>query len=83
MAILLWDYWLYSVNEIKINWLVDIFFTISVMVIVWWFSSYYDRSVILLSKLKDSEEKYRKLSENYNSVIKQLKRSCFSNWNRW
>ncbi|WLR60225.1 ATP-binding protein [Guptibacillus hwajinpoensis] len=77
IAILLWDYWLYSVNEIKINWLMDIFFTISVMVIVWWYSSYYDRSVILLSKLKDSEEKYRKLSENYNSVINSLNEVVF------
>ncbi|MBF0708946.1 PAS domain S-box protein [Alkalihalobacillus hwajinpoensis] len=77
IAILLWDYWLYSVNGIKINWLMDIFFTISVMVIVWWYSSYYDRSVILLSKLKDSEEKYRKLSENYNSVINSLNEVVF------
>ena len=71
-AILLWDYWLYSVNGIRINWLIDILFTLSILIIVWWYASYYDRSSQWLSKLKQSEERSRKLSDKYNSVINSL-----------
>ena len=55
----------------------DILFTITVLLIVWWYSSHYDRSKMLLSKLKESEEEHRKLSENYGAVINNLNEVVF------
>ncbi|MFS0865021.1 ATP-binding protein [Fredinandcohnia sp. 179-A 10B2 NHS] len=72
IVIVLWDIIFYGFNNYSYNLLLDLTFTITIGIIVWWLASYYDRSTSLLCDLTQSETRYKELIDTTSYVIDNL-----------
>lgn len=70
--IMFWNFLFYGVLGNKINWTVDLLFTLVTLISVWWLTLYIDESNQLVYKLKESEKKYKELSSETNRIMDNL-----------
>ncbi|MCY7855410.1 ATP-binding protein [Bacillus sonorensis] len=75
--IMFWNYLFYGVLGNKINWTVDLLFTLVTLVSVWWLTLYIDESNQLVYKLKESEKQYKELSAETNRIMDNLQEIVF------
>ncbi|MFN2746050.1 MULTISPECIES: ATP-binding protein [Bacillus] len=75
--IMFWNYLFYGVLGNKINWTVDVLFTLVTLISVWWLTLYIDESNQLVYKLKESEKKYKQLSAETNRIMDNLQEIVF------
>ncbi|MGN9865733.1 ATP-binding protein [Bacillus swezeyi] len=75
--IMFWNYLFYGVLGNKINWTVDLLFTLVTLISVWWLTLYIDESNQLVYKLKESEKKYKDLSVETNRIMDNLQEIVF------
>jgi two-component system, sporulation sensor kinase C len=76
-AVTIWNTIYYGIYDYEYNFLLDSSYTILIAVVLWWLSSYYDKSRTLLKYLSESEENYKKLSESSNYVFENLNQAVF------
>lgn len=75
--IMFWNFLFYGVLGNKINWTVDLLFTLVTLISVWWLTLYIDESNQLVYKLKESEKKYKELSSETNRIMDNLQEIVF------
>jgi two-component system, sporulation sensor kinase C len=76
-AIAIWNTIYYGIYNYEYIFLLDTSYTIVVAATLWWLSSYYDKSRILLKNLSESEEKFKRLSDSTNYVFNNLNQAVF------
>ncbi len=76
-AIATWNTIYYGIYNYEYIFLLDTSYTIVVAGTLWWLSSYYDKSRILLKNLTESEEKFKRLSDSTNYVFNNLNQAVF------
>jgi two-component system, sporulation sensor kinase C len=76
-SISIWNTIYYGIYDYEYNFLLDTSYTILIAVVLWWLSSYYDKSRILLKDLSKSKNNYRALSESTNYVFNNLNQAVF------
>lgn len=76
-AVTLWNTIYYGIYDYHYNFLLDTSYTIFIAIVLWWLSSFYDKSRNLLKNLYESEERYKKLSESTNYVFNNLNQAVF------
>ncbi|MDA1475709.1 ATP-binding protein [Bacillus changyiensis] len=75
--IMFWNYLFYGILGNKINWPVDVLFTMVTLISVWWLTLYIDESNQLVHKLKESEKKYKELSDETKRIMDNLQEIVF------
>ncbi|MCC2134240.1 PAS domain S-box protein [Bacillus licheniformis] len=75
--IMFWNFLFYGVLGNKINWTVDLLFTLVTLISVWWLTLYIVESNQLVYKLKESEKKYKELSSETNRIMDNLQEIVF------
>ncbi|MDA7026300.1 ATP-binding protein [Bacillus sp. CLL-7-23] len=75
--IMFWNYLFYGILGNKINWPVDVLFTMVTLISVWWLTLYIDESNQLVHKLKESEKKYKELSDQTKRIMDNLQEIVF------
>lgn len=76
-AVSIWNTIYYGIYDYEYNFLLDSSYTILIAVVLWWLSSYFDKSRTLLKNLSESEERYKNLSESTYYVFNNLKQAVF------
>ncbi|MGD6803168.1 PAS domain S-box protein [Rossellomorea vietnamensis] len=77
LFVVAWDYIFYIVLENDLNLVVDIVYTILILGAAVWLGGYYDRHKRNLEQLKESEEKYRTLSDEMSLVLEEIDEVVF------
>ncbi|MHC0035395.1 ATP-binding protein [Pseudoneobacillus sp. C159] len=77
LAVAIWDIIYYGIYHYRYNFLLDSIYTLAIVIIIWWLSSYYDKNRILITHLSESEERYKKLSETSYHVFTNLEQPVF------
>ncbi|WP_409253849.1 ATP-binding protein [Bacillus sp. SCS-153A] len=77
LFVLVWDYIFYSVLGNDINLAVDIIYTILILGAAVYLGGYYDQHQRDLKKLKESEEKYRTLSDEMSLILERIDEVVF------
>lgn len=71
-AVTLWNTIYYGLYDYHYNFLLDTSYTIFIAIVLWWLSSFYDKSRTLLKNLYESEERYKSASYSRSGPIKIL-----------
>jgi two-component system, sporulation sensor kinase C len=77
LTVTIWNTIYYGIYNYTYNFLLDTSYTLLIVIVLWWLSSYYDKSRKLLNHLSESEEKYKSLSETTNYVFLNLNQVVF------
>jgi two-component system, sporulation sensor kinase C len=76
-SIAIWDLIFYGIYQYEYNFLLDTIYTLFICVVLWWLSSYYDKSRLLLKNLLQSEARFKRLSESTFYVFSNLNQPVF------
>ncbi|MGM0844660.1 MAG: ATP-binding protein [Bacillota bacterium] len=77
LFVIAWDYIFYVVLENELNLVIDIVYTVLILGAGVWMGGYYDRHQRNLVKLKESEKKYRTLSDEMSIVLEEIDEVVF------
>jgi two-component system, sporulation sensor kinase C len=77
VAVSIWDIIYYGIYKYKYNFLLDSAYTLVLAIVLWWLSSYYDKTKELLTHLSKSEEKYKYLFEKSFYVFNNLNQAVY------
>lgn len=77
LAISIWNSIYYGIYDYEYNFLLDTSYTLLIIIVLWWLSSYYDKSTNLLKSLSESEGKFKRLSESTNYVFNNINQTVF------
>ncbi len=77
LFVVAWDYMFYFILDNTINLTIDVVYTILILGAGVWLGGYYDRHQRNLEQLKESEEKYRTLSDEMSLVLEEIEEVVF------
>jgi two-component system, sporulation sensor kinase C len=77
LFVIVWDYIFYFVLENDINLTIDLLYTVLILGAGVWMGGFYDRHHGYLEKLKESENKYRTLSDQMGMVLENIEEVVF------
>jgi two-component system, sporulation sensor kinase C len=76
-AVGVWDIIYYGIYKYEYNFILDTSYTLVIIAVLWWLSSFYDQSRILLKHLSKSEDRFKRLSESTFYVFSNLNQPVF------
>ncbi|RSK25738.1 PAS domain-containing protein [Bacillus sp. HMF5848] len=77
IAMGIWNYLYYYVNDYPINWTLDITFSVILGLFVWNIAYFYDKSIMLNKRLRVSEENHLQLVESTEAIFNNLNQAVF------